>query len=235
MSGILAVVPGGPREGAVRATAAALAGVLGERVDELHLAGRGHPDADADRVLAALEAQAAVLGVLAAERPAHALCWQVVRRSETPVVLVPPDAPVPPAGIRRALVPLDGTAESALAVAETIRLLDRAGTQLVVLHVFDATTVPSFWDQSAHAYRAWLDEFVSRCGAPRNARVELRSGSPGEHVVAVAADEAVDLVALAWSRRLEPERARTVRAAVLEAAMPVLLVPIGARDRAVRL
>ena len=183
--------------------------------------------AGGERVLAALGISSSVLGVLAAERSPDALCWQVVGRADTPVVVVPPRAAGTERAIRRALVPLDGTYESTLAVAGTIRLLDRAGTDLIVLHVFDASTAPSFWDQPAHAYEAWVDEFRSRSTAPRSARLELRSGTPGERVVNVASEENVDLIALAWSQRLEPKRARTVRTSVLEAAVPVLLVPIG--------
>jgi len=37
----------------------------------------------------------------------------------------------------------------------------------VVLHVFDAQTVPKFWDQHAHAGQAWEQEFLARyCALP---------------------------------------------------------------------
>jgi hypothetical protein len=53
----------------------------------------------------------------------------------------------------------------------------------VVLHVFDAQTIPGFWDQHAHAGHAWTQEFLARNCALPGARLEL-----------------------AWSRRLQPGR-----------------------------
>ena len=60
------------------------------------------------------------------------------------MVLVPPGAKVRRPAIRRVLLPLDGTPESAVAVADTMGLLACAGVDLIVLHVFDAATVPRF-------------------------------------------------------------------------------------------
>jgi hypothetical protein len=100
---------------------------------------------------------------------------------------------------------------------------------VVVLHVFDASTVPRFWDQAAHARRAWEEEFMTRFCAQPGARLELRSGAAGQQVVDVAATEGVDLITLGWSQRLDPGRAQTVRRTVLEAAVPVMLVPLAAR------
>ena len=98
----------------------------------------------------------------------------------------------------------------------------------MVLHVFDAQTVPKFWDQHAHAGQAWGQEFLARyCALPR-ARLELRSGAAAEHVVKVAGAEQADMIALAWSQRLEPGRALVVRRAVLDAGVPVMLVPMPA-------
>jgi hypothetical protein len=127
------------------------------------------------------------------------------------------------------LVPLDGTPEAAAAVAQTVGLFAGAGVDVVVLHVFDASTVPRFWDQAAHARRAWEEEFMTRFCAQPGARLELRSGAAGQQVVDVAATEGVDLITLGWSQRLDPGRAQTVRRTVLEAAVPVMLVPLAAR------
>ena len=148
-------------------------------------------------------------------------------RASKPVVLVPPGAKVRRPAISRVLLPLDGTPESAAAVAGTMGLLARAGVDLVVLHVFDAATVPRFWDQAAHAHRAWAEEFLARNAAAAGARLELRSGSPGEQVVEVAGAEQADLIALGWSQHLDAGRSRTVRRSVLHAGVPVLLVPAG--------
>jgi nucleotide-binding universal stress UspA family protein len=155
--------------------------------------------------------------------------WQhVARQSAKPVVLVPAEAQDQPPRIRRVLLPLDGTAQSASAVADTAEQLARGGAELVVLHVFDAQTVPKFWDQHAHAGQAWGQEFLARYCALPGARLELRSGAAAEHVVKVAGAEQADMIALAWSQRLEPGRALVVRQAVLDTGVPVLLVPMPA-------
>ena len=48
----------------------------------------------------------------------------------------------------------------------------------------------------------------------------------GERVPDVAEAEGADVIALGWSQRLDPGRARTVRRAVLDAVVPVMLVPM---------
>jgi hypothetical protein len=54
----------------------------------------------------------------------------------------------------------------------------------------------------------------------------LRSGVAEESIADVARDERVDLVALAWSRQLDPGRAKIVRSTLRHAGVPVLLVPV---------
>ncbi|MGH4007147.1 MAG: universal stress protein [Pseudonocardiaceae bacterium] len=166
-----------------------------------------------------------LLGVLAVNEPSPAACWRIIQESTKPLIIVPAALrSVRP--ISRVLVPLDGTAESAGAVAETVDLFARAGVDLVILHVFDETTVPRFWDQVAHARRAWEAEFLARyCRLP-GIRLELRQGVAGEHVVDVAATEQVDLITLGWSQRLGPGRACIVRKTVRDAVVPVMLVPV---------
>lgn len=178
----------------------------------------------ADAILRALTEPSVVAAVLVAEPDEAATCWQVVQRADKPVALVPSGARTS-GTISRALVPLDGTRESADAVSTLVELLAGAGVDIVVLHVFDATTVPMFWDQAAHTEQAWSAQFLER-HVPTGARLALRSGTPGEHVVSVADAERADLIALGWSRHLGPGRALTVRRSVLRAGRPVLLVPV---------
>lgn len=213
-------------EGAVPAAAAALATVLGARVRPLAASGDGARPAAA-RLLAGLDDPQVVAAAVRAATNPRAACWQVMARSAKPVLLVPPALPQQRRTIDRALLPLDGTARSAEAVRGVARLLASAGVELLVLHVFDATTVPMFWDQRAHAHRAFTDEFLARAGAPQGTRLELRSGQPAVHVLQVARKADVDLIALGWSQCMDTGRARTVRESVLHASVPVLLVPVG--------
>lgn len=227
-SDILVVGAGAPPDDHLVSVAAAVGRLLSGEPRTRELATSAEPERAAVEVLAAL-AETHTLGcVLTASPEPNALCWSVVGMADKPVVLVPPGARLPRPDVTRALLPLDGTEESAIAVAYIVHMLDKAGVDLVVLHVFDATTVPRYWDQHAHAQRAWTDEFLSRSRTPTGARLELRSGTAGELVVRVAMTEDVDIIALGWSRTTASGRAQTVRASVLEAPVPVLLVPIAA-------
>jgi len=226
MTHVLAVLGGGTADVSVTGTAEVLAEIAHAQVRRVSLAADLSAEEAAAAVLHALHSPSGVLAVLAGDEPSQPIWRRVVQRSARPVILVPSAARGRQRQIRRVLVPLDGTAESAAAVAETVEQLARAGVDLVVLHVFDAETVPRFWDQAAHARRAWEEEFLARYCAQHGVRLELRSGVAGEHVLEVAEAERADMIALGWSQQLDPGRARTVRRAVLDGAVPVMLVPL---------
>lgn len=226
MSDVVAVLESGDASERITDTAAAIARVVGATVRVIEVEGRSDSSRNVEQVLAELAAAGTVLGVFADGSSQQELGWHVAQLADEPVVLVPRTEPAAAHMIRRVLVPLDGTPESAAALAETIELLARAGLDIVVLHVFDSATVPRFWDHPAHAQQAWEAEFTARyCDQP-GIRVELRRGESGQGVLDVAAAEGVDLIALAWSRRMDEGRARTVRRTVRGARVPVMLVPI---------
>lgn len=216
---------------AVTAVSTALAKALHLDVDEHRLPKR--PAGTTAHVLRAMDdplVQMAALPYSAGH--AARLVVDVIQRCSKPVVIVPAGRHAhPPAAIDRILVPLDGTVESAETVAQLVALFAASGGDVVVLHVFDETNVPMFWDQAAYARESWVGEFLRRyCDEP-NVRMELRSGTPGEHIVDVAASEHADLIALGWAQNLTAGRARTVRATIAAATIPVLLLPISADAR----
>ena len=223
---VLAVLGRGD-EGPVTQTAGVIARLAGGQVRPLRLAADLSPGRAAREVIRALRLPGTVTGVLSGDEMARPLWQPVAQRSAKPVVLVPAGARRP-RRIRRVLLPLDGTARSAAAVAETAERFARGGAELVVLHVFDARTVPKFWDQHTHASQAWEQEFLARYCALPGARLELRSGAAAEHVAKVAAAEQADMIALAWSQRLDPGRAAAVRQTILDAEVPVMLIPMPA-------
>ena len=182
----------------------------------------------AEAVLRELARPDTDLAVLAAAADPE-LCWDVVTRADKPVLVAP--AAAAPTGLGRALLPLDGTPESTAAVERWFGVLDRAGVDVVVLHVFEPHTVPRYWDHAAHADVAWRRSFLQRHGMHGSAHLEVRSGLPMDTVGAVAVDEKADLVVLGWSQHPGPERARVVRGAIETGSVPVLLVPL-AGDRA---
>jgi len=223
---VLAVLGHGDRP--VTRTAEVIARLAGGEVRPLRLAADLSPGRAARQVIRALNQPGTVTGVLAGDEMSRPVWQPVAQQSAKPVVLVPAAARRLPRRIRRVLLPLDGTARSAAAVAEAAERFARGGVELVVLHVFDAQTVPKFWDQHAHAGQAWEQEFLARYCALPGARLELRSGAAAEHVVKVAGTEQADMIALAWSQRLDPGRAAAVRRTVLDAEVPVMLVPMPA-------
>jgi hypothetical protein len=211
----------------VTRTAEVIARLAGGQVHPLRLAADLSPGRAAGQLIRVLHQPGTVTGVLPADETSRPLWQRVVQRSVTPVVLVPAGARLPRT-IRRVLLPLNGTAQSAAAIAEAAERFARGGAELVVLHVFDAQTVPKFWDQHAHASQAWEQEFLARYCALPGARLELRSGAAAEHVAKVASAEQADLIALAWSQRLEPGRAAAVRRTIQDAEVPVMLFPMPA-------
>jgi nucleotide-binding universal stress UspA family protein len=226
MSDVLALLDGHATERSVADVATAMAAVMSASVRRVDLSGIAEPGGKADRVLAELAKAGTALGVMSGTRSLQRFVWPVLQRAQKPVLLVPAVSQPWTHVIDRALIPLDGSAESAGAVAETIRLLAHAGVDLVVLHVFDATTVPKFWDQPAHAEQAWQTEFIARyCDQP-GVRLQLRSGVPGEHILDIADTEQVDLIALGWSQQLDEARAQTLRQTLRDAHVPVLIMPI---------
>jgi nucleotide-binding universal stress UspA family protein len=219
-------------EAAVTAASTAVADVLGLAVERRRLAVDRDPRdtvttvlrdvADPDVVLAALPYSAGHTARLVAA---------LIQRCPKPVLVVPVRRrPAPTTLVDRVLVPLDGTALSANAVAETVGMFCARGADVVVLHVFNQATVPRFWDQPEHARKCWADEFLARFLDRPNTRMEVRSGTPGESIVDVAGAEHADLIALGWAQDLSAGHAATIRTALANSAIPVLLLPQESRD-----
>lgn len=230
MGEILVPVDAPPRADALHVVADALAAVLHAEVRTVRLPAHEGSGRDASALAEALDAPTSVLTVLPAESSPDALCWRLLPLATKAVVLVPDGTAHPRSTIGRVLIPLDGSPEAADAVASAVTLLADSGVDLVALHVFDTAHVPRFWDQTAHAGGAWCEEFLSRHLPSGSPRLELRAGSAGQRVLDVAGTEDVDLIVMGWSQRLEPGRARTVRQAVTESEVPVLLCPVRGRE-----
>ena len=181
----------------------------------------------------ALGAPEVVMGVLGSSGagdtkvPQGRTAAAVMSASDKPLLIVPPGS-FPPAQRRlhRVLVPLDGRRESAQAVVPMLRQLAGAGLELVVVHVFDRASVPSFWDQPQHAPSAWEREFLDRNLPFHPTRLRLRQGTPAAMVMQAAADEHTDLVVMGWSRDLSPGRAVTLEQQLAHGRLPLLLVPV---------
>lgn len=203
------------------ALGAPLREVTGSAIDEII-------EAASDPEVAAL-----VLGAGGGRRrrdrhPAGHTAIEVITRVGKPVAVVSSHAQPQPQ-LARILVPLEGTSESSRALADTITLADRRQLEIVVLHVHSPATVPAFADHEPHATAAWEHEFLSRHIAIPHTRVSLerRLGVPADHTIAVAREQHVDLIMLAWGQNLSPGHARVVSRTLSRSDIPLLLVPAG--------
>jgi nucleotide-binding universal stress UspA family protein len=180
------------------------------------------------------EVAAVVLGsrsTLQGPRPAGHAALEVMTSVGKPLLAVPPITAVPFV-LKRMLIPLDASPTSAAAVKETLLLGRACGLDMVVLHVYNLESLPMFDDHPEHETRAWVDEFLARnCPHPTEAAIELRVGSARDHVLEVARESGVDLIALGWAQDLSRGRAAVVRKALRISEVPVLLLPLaGAGD-----
>lgn len=148
-----------------------------------------------------------------------------------PVAVIPADTPHPHR-LGRVIVPLEGTRSSSLAPQRMIEIATGAGVDIVLLHVLDRDAVPMFTDRSGHEAEIWTNEFMARyCPVPpKRVHLQVRLGAVEEEVIRAARESDADLVALGWSRRLAQGRAPIVRAALEDAHLPVLLIPVMAAD-----
>ncbi|HUP31924.1 MAG TPA: universal stress protein [Gaiellaceae bacterium] len=167
-------------------------------------------------------------GARTGRRPAGHVALELIVSTSKPVVVVPPTARAP-WRLERILVPLDATLATTSALARTIELARRAEIEVVALHVHDERSLPPFTDQPQHELEAWRHEFLARyCPHGEGARLDVRVGSPGEHVLDVAAAEDVSLIALGWAQDLGRGHAVVVQEVLGRSAVPVLLVPLAA-------
>jgi nucleotide-binding universal stress UspA family protein len=157
-------------------------------------------------------------------RPAGHLALAIADRIDKPVVMVPPDAS-PPQRIRRVLVAMEGRPGRGLRRA--IDVASDAGVELVIVHVDEVGSIPSFSDQVQHEVDAYSREFLLRyCGGAHVARLESRVGVPAEEILAAAVDEAPGLLAMGWPPSSEPGRGEVVREVLDRSPVPVLLVAV---------
>ncbi len=168
-------------------------------------------------------------GTPGGRRPLGGTALAVATTLQKAVVIVPPNAPAPGA-LRRVLVPLEGTLPAPLVPREIVAVGEGKAVDVLVLHVYEESSLPLFTDQPQHERLAWAREFLSRyCpwGIDR-VRFETRVGTSQELVPLVAAETGVDLVALGWAQELAEGRAPVVRAVLTRGRVPVLLVPVDA-------
>jgi nucleotide-binding universal stress UspA family protein len=198
MTTILAAVDQSDAAQAMLAVTKALADITGSTTEVLHVRVREIADDDA--------------------------CLALLSRVTTPTVVVPPSAR-PPFVLRRMVVPLDGTAQSAERARPALDFARRAGLEVIVVHVYDEDRIPCFADQTYHYAHAFGHEFIARYAPQTTAQLELRVGSPADEVLTAAITLHADLLALSWSQALDQGRAHIIKHLIAESPVPLLLLP----------
>lgn len=181
--------------------------------------------------VAAPHVVAAVVGARATpggRRPTGRTALGVVEGTNKPTIVVPPDAVgVSPRPFRRLLLPLEGSEESSRSVLEGLWPLVVDEVELVVLHVFTASTVPRVLDHPGRDLELLGSEFLAHY-CPPAARIEWRTGPVGAGVREVCSEQEADLIVLSWSQDSSAGHAAVVRDVLGCSTVPVLLLPVAA-------
>jgi nucleotide-binding universal stress UspA family protein len=102
-----------------------------------------------------------------------------------------------------------------------------ADVELIVVHVDDESSIPSFSDQVQHETEAYSREFLARYlpGAPE-ARLVLRVAVPADEILTAAASTEPDLLAMGWSQTDHPARGLVVHDILARSHVPMLLAAL---------
>jgi nucleotide-binding universal stress UspA family protein len=247
VSKVLAAIDDSAAARPVLAVASALASLYGATVEAVHVSddegrtARGSADhlgiqyvcvpGDPLERLAELAAAPDVVAVTAGVRsrprgrrePGH-LTLGLADRVDKPVVVVPPGYQ-PPDHLRRVLVAMKGEPRNAEALTRVVRLVTSAGLELVVVHVDDEDSIPSFSDAIAHETEGYAREFLMRyCPAAPDASLELRLGVPTDEILAVVEQIAPQLLAIGWPQGFGPARGLVAHELLHRCPIPLLLV-----------
>ena len=231
----------------VLVTAAAVADVLGGDVDALHIGDDGGHTARASadqagvafrqlpgdpvkRIIEQASASDVVAVVLGARESASGRRTGHIPRAvadaiDRPVIVVPPGID-PSARIHTVVIAMEGTAAKARSLKSAVEVAAGADLDLVVVHVDDELSIPSFSDQVAHETDAYASEFLARyLRGVEKVRLELRVGVPADEILGVS--QAADLIAVGWPQHATGDRGAVAREVLDRSRVPVLLVALG--------
>jgi nucleotide-binding universal stress UspA family protein len=160
-------------------------------------------------------------------RPLGGTALAVATALSKPLVVVPPEARVRDR-LERVLIPLAEADMEHHTPRAIVALAEGEELDVIVLHVLDELSLPSFTDQPQYEHEARVSEFLRRYSpwGIGKVRFEVRIGRGEELVPAVADEVDADIVALGWAQELEAGRGPIVRAVLMRGTVPLLLVPV---------
>ena len=158
-------------------------------------------------------------------------------------VLVNPDRGHNPWNFHRILLAHDGTPISNPAVEAAADLAQRAGAEVIALHVAargeerpearGSIAAPLYVDQSHHEWPGWAEEFMNRVVAGGaldsgvHFKLKVTGGQAGSELAEVAHQCNVDLVIMAWHGHWTEHEDCATRVVIRNAGCPVMLVYSG--------
>jgi hypothetical protein len=244
MTRVIVAIDADPVRAVVVPVAARLVPLLGDRLDVVtagsqsieldaslpyEVRGLEGPPAEALlRESAAADVTAVAIGVRAmvgGPRPAGHVTELLLRGCDIPVLAVPPgvDPRLDPS--EQVLVPLEGAGTLAPATVTLLRELERTGSTIDEIHVFDRSTVPMFWngwDERARFTEQFIEQY-SPLADPQD--LDLRVGDAADQILMAARERRSTLIVIEWKRELASPHAPIVRHLLSEAAIPLLLIP----------
>jgi nucleotide-binding universal stress UspA family protein len=182
-----------------------------------------------DEIFRAVDDDEAALLVIGAHshavgRHAGHLPFAVAARSDKPVIVVDPSC-TPPERLHRVLVAVEGTSARAKPLRRAVQLAEASGLEVIVLHVDDESSLPSFTDQVQHETDAYVQQFFARfLPGLSTTRLELRIGPPADQILGTAEETGAELIAVGWPQAGGAHRGHVAREVLERTTLPVLLV-----------
>jgi nucleotide-binding universal stress UspA family protein len=154
---------------------------------------------------------------------------------DVPMLIVRPGMR-PVEGMRRLVVPLEGSPSASAAMQHADDAFCARGREIVMLHIVTSESpaepgslpAPRIVDQEHYEWTAWQEEFTmrfSQCVEGGRHRVCVRVGDPAEAILRETRELEAELVVISWRGSLAEERAPVVRALLEASRCPVYLVP----------
>jgi nucleotide-binding universal stress UspA family protein len=152
-----------------------------------------------------------------------------------PVLLVRPGMRAV-AGLKRLVVPLEGSPSVSAAMRAADDALCARGREIVMLHVVTgdmpsetgSLPAPRIVDQEHYEWSAWQDEFTMRfstCPEGGRHRVAVRVGEPAAIIAEEAGKNEAELIVLSWNGSFESGHGAVIKELIDTAPCPLLLVP----------
>ena len=204
----------------------------------------GDADAEILRAVEDAEVQLVLLtthgGAIERGRQLGRVVERVIVGASKPLVLIRPEAPLVQRQLARLLLPVDGTPKTATALRPAAELAGKLGACLDLLYIAPAAGAPPteigsigaprYVDQQQHEWPNWAAEAAERfaaCCASCPPEIEVQMffahGDIGLEIERFAVEHDSDAIVLVRRSRLQPGRARVLRAVLGRSSLPILM------------